>query len=384
MSRLTVANVTEDGRWVGPQARIANVAAQLRKKHEIDTVVICPKDNSDRLRGRLKNDGVACCPISLHHLTRHTPELVRYILFFVPEVFQLIRVLKKEQVDTVHCNGPWQFKGLLASRLLGLPTIWHLNDTRDNTILRLIVQVLGPVLATAFIATCHRTKSYYLDGTRAGRKPVYIVQAPVDVDTFDPDNWTPSETVHSYSGPKVVTVGSVNPEKGLETLVSAAGNLEEISSIDPHFFIVGAIYESQREYGERLRKTVEANNLNVHFLGYRDDVPKVLKAADLYVCSSKNESGPMAAWEALAMGVPVVSTDVGDVRKYITQEERCGHVVPVGDSQELATATADLLENEEKRSRFSRRAREVAVSRLSLDRCAERHVALYRDILRTA
>lgn len=384
VSKVKVANVTEDGRWVGPQARIAKVAGRIQTDHDIHTVVICPEKNSDRLRGRLDEVGVSCRPTSMHHLTRHLPELIRYVVFFLPEIVRLISILRDEDVDIVHCNGPWQIKGLIAAKMAGIPAVWHLNDTQAHPGVRFIFNALAPLLATAFIAASHCAKTHYLDKGWAEEKPTWIIQAPVDTDEFDPSHTQPSLALGEYDGLKIATVGSVNPRKGFDVLVQAANILQARSqSLETHFFVVGPIYESQRDYGNRLQEIVEEENLNVHFLGYRDDVPEILKASDIYVCSSNNEASPTAVWEAMAMGLPVVSTKVGDVSRFLEGDKPCGIVVPPGDSAELANAISNLIKDRRKQKQYSKNAREVAMLELDLDVCVRRHAKVYHKLSKT-
>jgi len=316
----------------------------------------------------------------MHHLTRHLPELIRYVLFFVPEIACLVSVLRDEAVDIVHCNGPWQIKGMIAAKIAGIPAVWHLNDTRGHPAVRFVFRVLGPLLATAFIAASRRTEKHYLDESWAKRKPVWVIQAPVDTSQFDPCQTQPSQAITKYDGAKIATVGSVNPEKGLGVLVEAANRVQAQHEGTVHFFVAGPIYESQRDYGERLQREVETEDLNVHFLGYRDDIPGLLKGSDIYVCSSNNEASPTVVWEAMAMKLPIVSTDVGDVRDFVSGEEPCGYIVPPRAPAKLAGAISTLVENSQERRQFSNRAREIAISELDLDICARRHASVYRDL----
>ena len=66
------------------------------------------------------------------------------------------------------------------------------------------------------------------------------------------------------------------------------------------------------------------------FLGAREDVPRILKAADGFVLSSAWEGMPNTVMEAMASGLPVVATDVGDVRELV-EDGVSGWVVPPGD-----------------------------------------------------
>ncbi len=381
MSKLKVANVTEDGRWLGPQARIAKVADRLNADHDIQTIVVCPEKDSERFQRRLSEAGVPCRSTSMHHLTLYVPELIGYIVFFLPEIARLVKILKDEAVDLVHCNGPWQIKGMIAAGVAGTPAIWHLNDTRENLAVKLLFNSLAPFLATGFIAASHRTKNHYLDRNWAKKKPIRVIQAPVDTNQFDPQRTEPSELIDGHDGVKLATVGSVNPQKGIDDLVECAEIVQERYNSKIHFFVVGPIYESQRKYGNNLKEIVRSKGLNVHFLGRRDDVGRILKSSDIYVCSSRSEASPTVVWEAMAMGLPIVSTDVGDVAQFLEGNLRCGCVVPTNRPEELAGSISSLVKDSRKREKFSKRAREVAISELDLNLCVHRHANTYRDLL---
>jgi glycosyltransferase involved in cell wall biosynthesis len=96
----------------------------------------------------------------------------------------------------------------------------------------------------------------------------------------------------------------------------------------------------------------------VHFLGFRDDVPAVLSLADIMILPSTSDALPMTILEALALGVPVVATDVGDVAA--TLADGVGVCVPVGDQAAFERACSELLGSPERRAELSRASRERA------------------------
>ena len=83
------------------------------------------------------------------------------------------------------------------------------------------------------------------------------------------------------------------------------------------------------------------------------------------------------------MAKPIVSTDVGDVALYV-EEGQAGFVVPVGDSDALANRTAKLVHDEELRIRLGREARQVAVRKLDIEQCAQRHLDAYKQMVARA
>jgi len=203
----------------------------------------------------------------------------------------------------------------------------------------------------------------------------------VDTNHFNPESVEPAADITATSNHiKVVTIGNIDPIKGVEHFIAMAKLLSNYG-LPIDFFIAGSELNSHISYKNALDKKIKHYGLdNVRFLGKRLDIASVLKAADIYVCSSISESGPMAAWEAMSMAKAIVATDVGDVAKYI-QDGTNGFIVPVGNPGALAEKVRKLVENPELRSRFGELARKVAVEKLDVQFAAQKHKSFYRLLL---
>jgi glycosyltransferase involved in cell wall biosynthesis len=121
----------------------------------------------------------------------------------------------------------------------------------------------------------------------------------------------------------------------------------------------------------------------VMFLGRRRDVPEVLRALDVFAVSSDFEGSPLAVIEAMAAGVPVVSTRVGGIPD-IVGGEGCAALVPPRDPGRLAQALLDLLGNPVRRAEMARRARARVAARYAFETVVERWQALYRELAEAA
>ena len=175
------------------------------------------------------------------------------------------------------------------------------------------------------------------------------------------------------------TVANITPIKGFETFIKSALEIQKkIHSIA--FVVVGPIFKSQQKYHESLQKLLDQSELKCfYWAGPRQDVRPLLKRFDVYVCSSIAESSPISVWEAMSMAKPIVSTDVGDVPLYVNNQEN-GFVVPVGDSEKMASRVLELINDGEMRKRFGLRSRKVAQQHLDIARCGERHLQAYQQI----
>lgn len=139
--------------------------------------------------------------------------------------------------------------------------------------------------------------------------------------------------------PVLLNVARQEAQKGLVPLVDAVARLRE-DETDVVLLQAGRAGNRTRE----LRARVVRQELGGHvrFLGFRDDVGDLLCAADVFVLPSRYEGLGGAVLEAMAMGVPVVATDVPALRE-VLDGGRCGLLVPAGDPSALATAVRRVL-----------------------------------------
>ncbi len=120
-------------------------------------------------------------------------------------------------------------------------------------------------------------------------------------------------------------------------------------------------------------------NGSVRFLGHREDVPEILAAADVFVFPSLYEGLPGAVIEAMALGLPVVASDIGPLRDAVEPDGNAILVSP-RSSLELARAVQTLLEDRQKRITFGLRSREIFENRFLLERSASRMIDLYHHV----
>ncbi len=376
---LKVANITEEGRFGGLQARILSVSEKL-SAHGVETTVISPDGAAGPFYDKLGRVGVKRRRLPLRRLTRAKADLIRYVVFFVPEVVILRRFLAAGRFDVVHCNGAWQIKGPVAGKLAGVRVIWHLNDTRRSRLIQWFFRLVGSRFCDGFIFAGEKAKMHYRPAPAASRKPCMVIQAPVDTIRFSPDPEPLDDPAPESRGLMIVTVANINPAKGLEYFIEMAGRLNR-SFLDLRFFIIGRLFENQKTYFDRLTRLTRARQVdNLFFIQDVDDVRPFLEQADIYVCSSIHEASPMSVWEAMAMAKPIVASDVGDVARFIKDGEN-GFIARPGDSAALARKVALLVKDEGVRKMFAAGARRIAIENLDIEICVAKHVRAYRAVL---
>jgi len=168
--------------------------------------------------------------------------------------------------------------------------------------------------------------------------------------------------------------GRLDPIKGLSTLLEACARLDP--AVDAHLLLAG----DGPLRGELER---QANDLGIerrtHFLGVRRDVPSLLTAVDLFVFPSLTEGLPNALLEAMAAGVPVVTTDAPGCRDLV-EDGRTGLVVPCRDASGLADAIGALLRDPKRAARLSVAAKQEVSEHWHIEGTYAAYAELYREV----
>ncbi|MCG3131234.1 MAG: D-inositol-3-phosphate glycosyltransferase [Phycisphaerae bacterium] len=175
-----------------------------------------------------------------------------------------------------------------------------------------------------------------------------------------------------------VCVASLTPVKGHDVLIRAADALRGSRPSVEFVFIGDGPLRQRLETEVRNRGLAVA----VSFLGNRDDVPDLLRAADLLVCPSRSESMCNAVLEGLASGLPVIAANVGDNR-LLLDNGAAGVIVPPEDAAAIAGAIQAVVADEPQRRAFGRAARRRA-SAFSEEAMIARYDAYYRSLLNPA
>ena len=170
-------------------------------------------------------------------------------------------------------------------------------------------------------------------------------------------------------------VGRLWPQKRIKDLIWAA-DLLRTTRDGWHALIVGD--GPQRWRLERFRDQNEIAG-QVHFLGERNDVPRLMPHFDVLWLGSEYEGQSNAVLEAMAAGVPVVATDIPGNRDLVVPNET-GLLLPVGDRFEFARQTHWLLEDAAKRKQMGAAGRERILRDFTVEQMVEKHAALYREL----
>jgi len=186
--------------------------------------------------------------------------------------------------------------------------------------------------------------------------------------------------------PEAATVavfsGRIVAYKGVPSLTRVWERLRA-SHPDAHLFLVGGGGTDIHNCETAVREFIEAHGLKdrVTLTGFVDNVSDYLQAADLFVFPSETEAFPLALLEAMACGLPVITTRVGGIRDAIVNEENGLLIDPAQDEQLLA-AVVRMLENPSLRARLAAAGLETVRERYLPRSVAKQYKELFLDCIR--
>lgn len=172
----------------------------------------------------------------------------------------------------------------------------------------------------------------------------------------------------------IVCVAGLRPQKNLGLLLKA---FEALKNESVRLLLVGS-----GEQEAQLRALAQELSVGerVHFLGLRSDIPEILNACDLFALSSDWEGTPMAIMEAMASGLPIVSTAVGGVPELV-QHSTTGLLTPKGDERALSEALRQLVSDPALRQAMGNAARHFAIEHFDIRKTVDAYEQLYAQLI---
>jgi glycosyltransferase involved in cell wall biosynthesis len=178
--------------------------------------------------------------------------------------------------------------------------------------------------------------------------------------------------------PVIGTVAHLFPRKGLEYLVETMDHLKKVF---PRIFLV-IVGTGDFQYERRLRKQVEHLGLteNVLFAGFQDYPELFISEFDIFVLPSISEGFGIVLLEAMALGKPIVASNIGGIPE-IVQHEKTGLLVPSANVEDLCQGLLTLLNDPKKRAVMGDEAKKRIEEQFSLQSMMERLYGLYSEVL---
>lgn len=293
----------------------------------------------------------------------------------------LPRYLRRESIDVLHAHkhgsNVW---GAGLGRLARVPVVVaheHSWSFEGRPLRRFLDREVVARGSDAFVAVSRADRDRMISVERVPAESVVFV--PNGAPSRDDDG--PVADVRAELGipagaPLIGSVGFLRRQKRFDLLIRA---IARVSGTVPDVHAVIAGEGDERPALEALIAELGVED-RVKLLGRRLDVPDVLAALDVAVCSSEFEGSPLSVMEYMEAGLPVVGAAVGGVPDLI-EDGVHGRIVPPLDDAALATAIADLLADPDARRRMGEAGHERRRAEFDLSVTVRRFEELYVELL---
>lgn len=373
----------------GAERQASQLITQLQARGHTVRVVTRRIDTSLPQQDMIQNVSIRrLSPIGLSH--RANALIVFRLFFFL--------VMNARHYDVVHAHtlGPIGLAAILSRLVTRKPVILKIASQgdvirEDGTRSRYshwVRRVLIPPWLWRFIlnrasAIIAISQALYDEARGFGLKNVAAIPNGVDTERFSHLTRAQARERLGLAEDQryLLFTGRLIRLKRLDVLLDA---MPHILAQYPHCHILIAGSGEQQKESTESALHAQAERLGlaerVHFLGLRDDVPVLLRAADVYVFTSETEGLPNAILEAAAAKLPIVATRINGVTDILDNDN--AWLVPVGDAPALAQAVCDVLGDESLAQMRAHHAYQHILSVFSLEAVTQRYEMLYVEITR--
>jgi glycosyltransferase involved in cell wall biosynthesis len=359
---MRILFVDSGSEWRGGQYQVLNLAIELRSRdHEM--LLVCQRGSALESRSREMSLSVETIRM------RGDADVVAWS--------RLGGILRAFQPNVLHAHT-----GRAHAVALGA-TFFH-----DVDALLVTRRVVSPIrkailnrlkysrLVTAFVAISESVGETLVDaGVPTGR--IRVIPSCVRLEDFattEPAGDLLSELALSEAEPIVLNAAFLSKEKAQEDILSVARIVaRQVPRV--RFLIAGEGRLRQRL--ERRAAELRVGS-TVRFLGFRQDVPRLMKASRVFIFPSESEGLGTSVLEAMAAGLPVVASRSGGTRE-IVKEGLTGFLVKPHDVTSMAEAVVKLLREPELASELGKKGRAVAQD-FSFGRAGASHEELYGEL----
>lgn len=310
--------------------------------------------------------------INLRHFLR-----LLYPFEILLNIIKLIFLFRNRDPDInyiFNIHGAANIAPVFASRILGIPYVWHFHETLSGL---KGISLLGRIGESG-------NKHRYVVVAKKAIGVYGLADAVVLPGSVDTDFWARPKlksTLNIHRRPlRLLTVGNLNPLKGHDLLFDSLSKYDETWELNH----VGLFLSTHRKYQALLQDRVKSFSPlgTVQFKGWQsaENLHKLLLYTDIFILPSRSEACPIALLEAMSMGCICIATNVGDVDEII-DDSVSGFVVASNCPKSLLAAIKKVTNMSlSERKKMSENAQKKIILNYSHKRIAKQHLELYLSL----
>jgi len=385
MDKIKILYVHPNADLYGASRSLLRLTTHLDRAR-FDPVVVLPEEGP--LAAALREHNISVEVISylgvIQRRVFRSWRLLSFVLSLLPSTWRIWRLIRQEKIDLVHSNTATTITPAFAAWLAGVPHVWHLREMFADDFARLWPHFRAFMLRFSTRILCVSTP---IAAQFSPHPKVQVLHNGLDLSEFvvDPaevqawrDRYCPT--------PDTLLVGvasRISPWKGQDIFVQACARLKQAGCEPVRYLIIGDTFTGNEHLMQELQSFVYQNGLSddVAFTGFVENPKPLIAALDVLVLpSTRPDPFPGIVLEGMALGVPVIGTNIGGPLEQI-EHGVTGLLVPPSDPQALAQSIEYLLQDPARCKEMGQAARkkiEVDFNLIALVRYLE---TLYQELI---
>ncbi|MCT4593950.1 MAG: glycosyltransferase family 4 protein [Anaeromicrobium sp.] len=306
----------------------------------------------------------------------------------IKTIRNIFKIIKNEKINIVHTHTPIaSVLGRIAAKIAKVDkVIYTAHGLYLNSKIFYYIEKYMIKYFTDYIFTvnnedynlaikekfCHEDKIKNINGVG------------INIEKFSPDKIDSNVREEFNIKEKHIVIGFIGrivKEKGILDLVKAYGKIQNEYG-NTKLLIVGPDNLNERDNNtrEEIDKLIKHHDIkeSVIFIGYRDDIPEILKGMDIFVLPSYREGMPVSLLEAMSMELPVIGTDIRGSREEITKDT--GVIYSPGDIDGLANSLEIILKDMKKAKEMGKSARKRVTNHFSEEHVLEKQMEVFKNL----
>lgn len=287
------------------------------------------------------------------------------------------KLIAQESVDIIHSHE------FMMNACLGLCapfikpvvvcTVHGKNYYGDKLRRKLLYRLVA--MTTHFVVVSKDIASYLTNIISINPTKIHLIQNGIDIYQYQHNPEVRSaarkELGLNNTDSMILSVGNLYSVKGHEFLIKAMALLQPFPQLK--LYIAG-----RGELEANLQKLIHVHDLKqqVTLLGFRDDVPALLQACDIFCLPSLSEGLPLSILEAMSAKKVIIASDVGGIGEIVI-DNKTGKLTPPKGVTELATAISEVLKNTEKTAQLQHDAYQLIEKNFNIKQMAQQYTNLY-------
>lgn len=333
---------------------------------------VCVLSKAGRFSTKVSNAG-----IPLYHMDRNNKAKRNKAC-----LCEIIGLIKNWEIEVLHCHdiSSWFF-GVISGQKSRKPIVMTKHGNLENWNIKtiLLTKILS-MLTNRIVAVSPETKKDLVKRQFVREKKIVVIFNGIDLGPFQNQISKRDARLRLGLPNECFVTGSITrfyPVKNIEAQIKMVTALKnEIPGLK--HLIVAPI---ATDYGRQIQEYIERTGLgkSILLLGFRDDIPQILNAMDIFVLTSFSEGTSIALIEAIAAGLPAVVSNVGGNR-YLVKDDVNGFLFDLNKESDFEKKVLEIYNNKEILDRFSNNQGAIA-AKFSDKEMIQRYKLLYECLL---